>query len=136
MDPDRQRITLISTRRTTSPFRWGFAPDSENRIIYVRNPSMIGHALNTGLDELGRDVQRIIIDQTISADEFLDLLSSLTEHFPGDILYILNEEKAFLSSTGRGGNRVMYSLNGADVSFYMRAHYLIESSGAGSAALG
>lgn len=96
---------------------------------------MIGHALTTGLDELGRDVQRIIIDQTISADEFLDLLSSLTDHFPGDILYIYSEEKAFLSSSGRGGNRVMYSLSATDVAFYMRAHYMIESSGGESAAL-
>ncbi|HYM60354.1 MAG TPA: hypothetical protein VEZ11_05625 [Thermoanaerobaculia bacterium] len=128
MNSDRRRITLISTERTSSPFRWGFAPDSENHIIYVRNPAMIGHALVTGLDELGRDVQRVIIDHSISADEFLDLLSTLTDHFPGDILFIHSEEKAFLSSSGRGGNRLMYSLSAADVQFYMRAHYLVESS--------
>ena len=58
-------------------------------------------------------------------DEFLDLLTALPTEFTGDALYIRDDGTGVMSATGRGGDRVLYSLNAHDVRFYLETLNLV-----------
>ncbi len=68
------------------------------------------------------DVERVILDRCASADDFLDLLAALPPEVLGDVMSLREDGGAFLSATGRGGDRVLYALSPADVGFYLEAH--------------
>ena len=70
------------------------------------------------------DVERILIDRCASADEYLELLASLPHEIAGDVMLMRQDGGAFLSSVGRGGDRVLYALSRADVAFYLETHGL------------
>ena len=70
------------------------------------------------------DVERVILDRCASADEFLHLLAALPGEVLGDVLSVREDGGAFLSATGRGGDRVLYALSPADVGFYLEANGL------------
>ena len=42
-----------------------------------------------------------------------------------DVLYVRPDDSGFMSATGRGGDRILYSLSGDDVRFYLEAHGLL-----------
>jgi hypothetical protein len=71
------------------------------------------------------DVERVILDRSVSASEFLSLLSNLPEELHADILFIREDDSAFLSSTGRGGDRLLYALSPVDVRFYLEMNALV-----------
>ena len=57
------------------------------------------------------------------AAEYLRLLSELPAAYAGDVLLIENDS-AFVSATGRGGDRVLYALRPEDVQFYLETKML------------
>ena len=75
------------------------------------------------------DVERVILDRSATACEFLQLLCALPEHIAGDVMLIGDDGGAFLSSAGRGGDRVLYALAPCDVAFYFETHGLTTGSG-------
>ena len=70
------------------------------------------------------DVERIILDRCATADEYLDVLAWLPSQVAGDVLSVRDDGGAFLSATGRGGDRVLYALMPHDVRFYFETHGL------------
>lgn len=70
------------------------------------------------------DVERIIIDRSASADEFLRLLAALPGATAADVVSVREDGGAFLSATGRGGDRMLYELSPSDVDFYLRTNEL------------
>ncbi len=70
------------------------------------------------------DVERVIIDRCASADEYLQFLASLPHEIAGDVMLVQQDGAAFLSSVGRGGDRVLYALAAGDVDFYLKTHGL------------
>jgi hypothetical protein len=125
MTTDTRRITLV-TRAACSPQRgWNTSFDAANRIIFLKAYSVLRYALGLGVAEMQQDVERVILDHSSTASEFLDLLTTLPAEFTGDVLLIRDDDSGFLSATGRGGDRVLYALSAHDIEFYLDTHGLL-----------
>ena len=124
MSQDMRRITLICRGLTAPERSWRTGSDSPTRNILLQAFPVLTYALHNGLNELQQDVERVIIDHATTAGAFLDLLTSLPTDFMGDILFIQDDSRGYLSATGRGGDRVLYALGEEDIDFYLRTHSL------------
>jgi hypothetical protein len=121
MRGDSRRITLLA-RAAASPTRpWNVTGNAPNRIVFVDVFSMLPFAL----DRSNQDVDRVVIDGTATPVEYLELLATLPHDFPGDVLYMREGGSSFLSSVGRGGGRVLYSMTSEDLSFYLQTNALL-----------
>lgn len=95
-----------------------------------RRPWDASHVLLVGALEPMRtalpslDLNRIILDNSASADEFLRLLATLPAEIAGDVMLIREDGGGFLSAAGRGGDRVIYELSARDVDFYVETNDL------------
>ena len=125
MNRDSRRITLV-TRDTASPEReWNLDSDAPACVITLDAYTVLRYALQSGLGELAQDVERVIVDRSNTAGQFLDLLSSLPANFSGDAVLIRYDESAFLSALGRGGDRVLYALSPDDLRVHLEMHGLV-----------
>jgi hypothetical protein len=120
-----QRITLIARESTKPDVDWNYARSRSQRMAFVDSTNSLRFALGAALYDVGLDVERIIVDRAANAEEFLDLLATTPEEFRGDMLFVRDDGSGFLSATGRGGDRVLYALNGYDVRFYLETHDLV-----------
>jgi len=119
---DFRRITLIA-RAANAPVRaWDASARSANRLIFVDSFGILRGAL----DHAAEDVDRLFIDGAASEGEFLSLLTTLPGDFAGDVLLVSDEEHAYLSTTGRGGGRLLYAMRPEDVTFYLEAQRLVK----------
>ena len=124
MTNDNRRITLIA-RHPNAPGRDWDESNPKGRLIFVDAVSFLRYAIDRGINELGEDVERVIIDRTGTALQYLDALASLPREFVGDVLFVLADGHGFLSSVGRGGDRVLYALTDRDVDFYLETNHLV-----------
>jgi hypothetical protein len=128
MTTDTRRITLI-THAPRSPHReWDTTLDAPNRLIFVKAFTVLRFALGRGIEEMEQDVERVILDHSSTAADYLTLLTSLPAEFTGDVLLIRDDDSGFLSATGRGGDRVLYALRAQDVEFYLETHGLLAAA--------
>jgi len=123
MQHDNRRITLISRSGSAPQRLWLSDPAAPRRLIFVGSFGVIPYALSRGVDELGKDIEAVIIDGTADAAEYLHLLSRLPAAYTGDVV-LIQDDSAFVSATGRGGDRVLYALGPDDVQFYLEAKLL------------
>ena len=124
MATDSRRIPLL-TRTDAAPQRdWDTTHDAPERLVLVHAFTVLRYALSTGSAAMTHDVARLVIDHAATPAEFLELLAMLPPEFAGDVV-LLSSGSAFLSATGRGGNRVLYALTRDDVDFYLRTHGLV-----------
>lgn len=124
MTYESRRITLICSG---SPRReWLQSPLTPSRVITVDSLAVLTHALAGGVEELHADVERVVLDRCGSASDFLTVLATLPVEFTGDVVMVCSDGKAFLSATGRGGDRVLYLLAESDLDFYLEAHQLVK----------
>lgn len=119
-----RRLTLIARDVRKPDIDWNYTPGSREAVAFIDSTASLHLALHTGT-ELGLDIGRVIIDRSGLSDEFLDLLTALPLEFAGDALYIRDEGTGVMSATGRGGDRVLYSLNAHDVRFYLETLNLV-----------
>ncbi len=96
------------------------------RVVAVDALAILLHASIDGIVHL--DVERVILDRSTKPAEFLKFLAALPAEFNGDVLLITDDNGAYLSTTGRGGGRILYSLTSDDVAFYLRTHDLAHES--------
>ncbi|HEY6136989.1 MAG TPA: hypothetical protein VI670_04430 [Thermoanaerobaculia bacterium] len=127
MQHDDRRITLISRSRSAPQRPWLAASDAPRRLIFVGSFGVIPYALERGVEDLGRDIEAVIIDGAANAAEYLHLLSRLPASYAGDVV-LIQDDSAFVSATGRGGDRVLYALGPDDVQFYLEAKMLTSSA--------
>jgi len=125
MAHDTRRITLITRNAHSVPRDWDTSPNAASRAIGVDSLLVLRYALAGSLGEVHRDVERVVLDRTTSASEYLSLLASLPPQFAGDVLLIASDDSGFMSSLGRGGDRVLYAMAASDVRFYLEAHGLV-----------
>jgi len=118
---DTRRITLVSRRLDVPVRAWELSSEAQNRIIFVKAFKLVRYAL----DHASHDVDRVLIDRTASAAEFLDLLTTLPSDFLGDVLLIREDDTCFLSTAGRAGGRLLYALTGTDLQFYLATTGLV-----------
>ena len=99
----------------------------DTRIAFLDAGPDLRLSIDAVLNEPTLDVARLIIDDAATADVFLEILAALPAHFSGDVLRIDGMGCGFLSATGRGGDRLLYSLRPHDVRFYLYAHGLVRT---------
>jgi len=115
-----RRITLIA-RGPAAPARaWDVSSVAANRMIFVGNFPLLRYAL----DHASHDVDRLLIDETATPAEFLELLSTLPQTFVGDVL-LMRHDTSFLSSAGRAEGRLLYALTPNDLQFYLETNGLV-----------
>jgi hypothetical protein len=108
-----ERLTIVVGTANNGP-DWTTAS-----VVHVETIQMMHIVLGTG------DVERIILDRSISSDEFLHLLASLPAEVAGDVLLVRPAGGGFLSAIGRGGDRVLYAFAPHDLEFYLEMHGLM-----------
>src|SRR6266568_1934559 len=112
-----RRITLINTLDYTRD--WAVGDDAPSRIVFGSFFKVIRHTMNGDIREALDDIERVVIDRTATPAEFLELLGHLSDDFAGDVVYVRDGESAYVSSIGRRGGRVLYSLRAEDIRFYL-----------------
>lgn len=132
MNNDTRRITLVSRHAQLPERKWERALAAPSRVVLLDSYTILRHTVSASVVHLEADVERIILDRSTSASDYLALLAELPREFNGDVMMIRDDETGFLSSTGRGGDRILYALSSDDVRFYIETHGLVA---AGSAAL-
>ena len=113
MENDDRRITLISRSKSAPERGWITSRSAPRHVIFAESFGVIPFALARGIEEMGKDVECVIVH----------LLSVLAPAYAGDVLLIENDS-AFVSATGRGGDRVLYALRPEDVQFYLETKML------------
>ena len=121
----QQRITLIVRKATKPNLDWNYARSTTMRVAFLESVPALKFALSLSIHDSALDIERIIVDRSATAEEFLELLASLPAEFSGDILAIRDDGLGFLSATGRGGDRVFYALATRDIRFYLETHDLV-----------
>ncbi|HWW62853.1 MAG TPA: hypothetical protein VN181_15875 [Thermoanaerobaculia bacterium] len=125
MNNDHRRITLVARGPASPPREWNLASDAHSRVIFADGFSLLQYALRNAMTEFDRDVERVILDRATTATQYLDLLATLPHEFTGDIMLVRHDDSGFLSATGRGGDRLLYSLKSDDLLFYLAAQGLV-----------
>jgi len=82
------------------------------------------------LDHRSEDVDRIILDGAATADEFLDLLTSLPKEFLGDVLLMRSDNHSFINTAGRADGRLLYAMTATDLKFYLETLGLVTTKAA------
>jgi len=114
-----RRITLVNAPDRSRA--WMLGDDAPSRVVFASFLSVIRHTF----ERLEEDVERIIVDRTATADEFLELLAHVSEDFAGDVILIRKGDTAYLSAKGRGAGRLLYALRAHDLRFYLETHGLV-----------
>jgi hypothetical protein len=126
LTPDHEhRITLIARHATKPDVDWNYARCRCENVAFLDSMGALKFAMRSTLTHGGLDIERVIVDRAGTPGDFLDLLASVPPQLAGDILYINDQGAGFLSATGRGGDRVLYSLMPRDVRFYLETHDLV-----------
>jgi hypothetical protein len=125
MSAETTRLTLIARHATKPDVDWNYLRCRCENVAFLDSMRAVKFAVSASLDGAGLDIERVIVDRAGTAEEFLDLLSSLPAELPGDVLMIRDDGTGFLSATGRGGDRVLYSLTNYDVRFYLETQDLV-----------
>jgi CheY-like chemotaxis protein len=81
-------------------------------------------AASTGESLAAMPLRRLVIEGALARTDFLVLLSTLHPSFTGDVLLIDRADHAFLSAMADGGPRVLYTLAGRDIEFYVDVNEL------------
>jgi hypothetical protein len=119
------RVTLIAREMTKPDVDWNYARCRTANVAFLDSINALKFAVRSALHPEGMDIERVIIDRAGSAEEFLDLLAAIPVELTGDFLMIRDDGAGYMSSTGRGGDRLMYALTPHDVRFYLETQGLV-----------
>jgi hypothetical protein len=118
------RITLIARQDTKPDVDWNYTRCRGQNVTFLDSIGALKFAVRSARQD-GLDIERMIIDRSGSAGDFLDLLVAVQSELVGDILLIHDDGAGFMSSTGRGGDRLLYALTPNDVRFYLETLDLV-----------
>lgn len=122
-----KRISLVCRSASTPDRDWNMSGNSSTRLLVTEEVNLLTYAINSGWQDFGVDVERIIIDRLLTADGFLQLLAELPSDFLGDMLYIRDDGCGYLSASMLGSGRAVYSLAPQDVRFYLETAGVVTS---------
>jgi CheY-like chemotaxis protein len=112
-------VTLLSCTPTWKGIAWTMG----DRRVQRCTMKEILHA-STSHSFAAMPLERIVIEGKADSAEILVLLSTLDPSFTGDVLYIYQPDRAFLSARADGCRRVMFSMSKADIDFYVDTNQL------------
>lgn len=113
--------SIICTRRFAESPTHRHLQDCEG-VIAVANLRVVKEIVATAAEE-GRDIARVIFEESVDDHGFLRFLANLPSDFRGDVLMIRAGRGGFLSSIARGDGRVLYELGAGDLELYLQAHF-------------
>lgn len=116
-----RRITLVVRGIAAPPRVWDTSIQAANRIIFVDAISMLPFVL----DHAAQDVDRLLVDGAATPVEFLELLATLPQSFPGDVVLMRPIGNSFLSTAARAEGRMLYALTATDLEFYLETQGLV-----------
>lgn len=119
------RITLISGHPLFRARHWDRRKCADGGLMLLQSFAVLRDVIAGFLGKGDADVERIILDRSSSSSDYLSLLAELPIEFAGDVLMIRDDESGFLSSMGRGGDRILYALCPSDIQFYLETQRLI-----------
>ena len=96
MTTDPRRVTLVARDPGLPSSNWDLSRHAPSRIIFVDAFTMLRFAVEHGM-ELARDVERVIIDRTGSAMQYLDFFASLPQEFLGEVMFVRGDGSAYSS---------------------------------------
>jgi hypothetical protein len=134
MNHDTRRITLVSRHPQLPDRKWDRTAQAPSRVVLLDSFTVLRYTVASSLVTVDADIERIVLDRSTSASEYLALLAEMPREFHGDVLLIRADESGFLSSSGRGGDRVLYALSPEDLKFYLSTHNLVAGGEAPAAA--
>ncbi len=123
-----QKITLVCRGASTPDRDWNLSNRFTSRIILTEQLNVLRYAISETARETGVDIERVILDHSGSADNFLQVVAGLPHFFTGDALFLKDDGSGFMSSAGNGGDRVLYQLTAQDIRFYLETAGLVTGS--------
>jgi len=118
------RVSLIATTAGKASRDWKLG-SSAQAVTFIDVPEAPVKTLRALLEDAELDLARLVVDGVIDNGTFLQVLVSMPNQSSVDILWITDAETAYLSSVGRGGDRVLYALTPFDVRFYLEVNDLV-----------
>ena len=122
---DTRRITLLARGHATPDRDWSRFANESTRLVTIESLTVLRYTLSHAVADIDLDIERVILDRSFSPAEYLDLLAALPAEFGADVMLIRNDESGYLSASGRGGDRALYSLRQNDVRFYLEATEMV-----------
>lgn len=111
--------TLVCTKDESTRRSWeALGPG----MIVVHNAAVVREAVWSA-QSMGRDVRRVIFDDSFGPGDFLEFLAEAPADFRGDVIVVRQGGGAFLSSMARLDGRVLYELQPDDLALYFLAHF-------------
>jgi hypothetical protein len=129
---ERKKATLVLPTMGGGLIDWSAATKGGARVIEVWNLNLLQDSLHFAISDMDVEVVRVIMDQSVDADRFLDFLASIPAGFRGDILFIASEDHGYLSAVGRQDERVIYRLGREDMLFYLQVSGLVAERASGA----
>lgn len=120
-----QRLTIIARSSNKPSFDWNHERSRRGQLAFVETLNALRFAFGPAVEDVGLDFERVIVDRCGDAETFLEFLSTMPPSYTGDVLFLRDDGSGFLSATGRGGDRLLYSLRPRDVRFYLETHDLV-----------
>jgi hypothetical protein len=113
-----KKLTLLCAKKNTV-IDWDML-EFRSEVLRIASYRLILGAIHAALEGTCREIERIVIDQAVTAEIFLDMLTQIPSGFRGDILFIDSASKAYLSSSTHHDQRVLYRLGEGDLPFFLR----------------
>jgi CheY-like chemotaxis protein len=116
---NKPSVSLINSTATWKGIAW---TTSDRRVQRCTMKEILNASTSHSFASM--PLERIVIEGKTESAEILVLLSTLDPSFTGDVLYIYQPDRAFLSAQADGGRRVMFSLSKSDIDFYVDTNQL------------
>lgn len=124
MSMNKPVISVLSSDQGGAPF-W-MSRDDRHRLEHVRDLVSVEAIVAGGAGEV--DHAGVILDRSVSAAQFLGLLTRVSADFRGDLLRINRDGSGALSTCALREGRFLYALDAADVAFYLDARFDLSES--------
>lgn len=121
MSSRNESLSIVLSIPFSSAADWSML-QSRRRIVCLGNLALLEAAFDTAISD-DVDLGKVIFDQSISSDRFLEFLSRIPPLYRGDILLIQPDGGGYVSAVARGDGRVLYRLRAIDVQFYIATNY-------------
>lgn len=118
---NRDKTTLILTNEPFANIDWRNAEAVDSRLITVHSLDLLLHSIYSAQRDFHVHVARVILDGSVTAGQWLELLTSIPLEFSGDMLWIDSYGGGYLSASGRSGDRALYRITAEDIPFYLEA---------------
>jgi hypothetical protein len=114
-------ICVYSREESVTPPR--MSRNDRFRVLPVRSLSTLERMINPSANDSGNEVAGVILDRSVTAARFLELLARLPLTFRGDVLSIESDGTGVLSTCAVREGRFLYRLDADDVAFYLDARF-------------